>query len=102
MLSAIVIIGPETRREVESGALSESTTPEFSIAATQLQQSTPLACVEVLGRSVVGRVIDEVRRADVDAISVFVNVRIAPRHPANTALARSGCVSVRVEVTLGK
>ena len=81
MLSAIVIIGPETRREVESGALSESTASEFSIAATQLQQSTPLACVEVLGRSVVGRVIDEVRRADVDAISVFVNTRIAPRHP---------------------
>lgn len=80
MLSAIVIVGPEIREELEGGVSLESTSSEFPLGAPQLQQSTPLACVEVLGRSVVGRLIDELRRADVDTISVFADAAIAPRH----------------------
>ena len=80
MLSAIVIVGPEIREELESRVLLKSASPELPLGATQLEQRTPLACVEVLGRSVAGRLIDELRCLDVDTISVFADATIAPRH----------------------
>lgn len=80
MLSAIVIVDPEIRKELESGVSLESTSSQFPLGVPPLQQSTPLACVEVLGRSVVGRLIDELRRAGVETIAVFADATIAPRH----------------------
>lgn len=77
MLSAIVIVGPEIRRELESGGSLESASPEFPLAAAQ---STPLACVEVLGRSVVGRLIEGLQLAGINTISTFSDVTIAPLH----------------------
>ena len=79
MLSAIVILGPEIREEAGSGDSLENASSELGLGATQLQQ-TPLTCVEVLGRSVVGRLVDELGRAEVDAISIFVDTTIATRH----------------------
>ena len=80
MLRAIVIVGPEIREEGDGQVSLENASSEFSLGTTPLQQRTPLACVEVLGRSLTGRLIDELRRADVDAISVFVDASIAPRN----------------------
>ncbi len=56
MLGAIIIVGPESLEEVES-------------AATPIE-GTPLVCVEVLGRSVVDRMIDQLRRVGVEVISI--------------------------------
>jgi NDP-sugar pyrophosphorylase family protein len=81
VLSAIVIVGPEIREELESGVSLKSASPELPPGATQLEHKTPLVCVEILGRSIVGRLIDELRRLDVDTISVFADAAIAPRHP---------------------
>ncbi len=64
MLGAIVIIGPEIRNEED--------------AKTPTHEGTPLVCVEVLGRSVVGRMIEELRRAGVEQISILGNVSGAP------------------------
>ena len=92
MLSAIVILGPEIREEVASGGSLENGSSELGLGPTQLQQ-TPLTCVEVLGRSVVGRLVDELGRADVDAISIFVDATIASRHAgvdSSTNLTLSG------------
>ena len=79
MLSAIIIVGPEIREEVDSGVSAEKVASEFAREAAQLPPSTPLACVEVLGRSVVGRLIDELGRAEIGATSVFVDATVAPR-----------------------
>ena len=80
MLSAIVIVGPEFREEAASPIALSKGMSQFSSAETQLPQGTALACVEVLGRSVVGRLIEEVRRAGVDAISVFAAAGVTPQH----------------------
>lgn len=93
MLSAIVIVGPEIRKEVEGGA-PEIASSEFSLEATQPNYSTPLACVELLGRSVVGRLIDELGRAEVGTTSVLVDASFAPRQvgfdsSANVTLSAS-------------
>jgi tetrahydrodipicolinate N-succinyltransferase len=91
VLSAIVIVGSEIREEREGEVSLENASSEFPLGATPLQQRTPLACVEVLGRSLTGRLVDELRRAEVDAISVFADATIAPRNAgvdssANVAL----------------
>lgn len=65
MLGAIVIVAPENREEVEGGA-------------TPIQQGTPLVCAEVLGRSVVGRMVEEFRRAGIELTSVIGNISSAP------------------------
>jgi len=75
VLNAIVIVGPEIREELDGGGLAS---PELPIGAPQQpQRNTPLACVEVLGRSALGRVMDELRRNEVDTISVFADATIA-------------------------
>ena len=56
MLNAIVIVGPESQGEL----------------------GTPLVCVEVLGRSVIERLIDELRRGDVENISVYRGISESP------------------------
>jgi len=63
--SAIVIVSPECREE-EAGveAIDSSTGPS---PATKTRQGNSLVCVEVLGRSVVARLIDEFARAGFDA-----------------------------------
>ncbi len=65
MLSAIVIVGPESHEE-------ESCSENSAIAS--LTQGTPLVCVEVLGRSVVARLIEKLGRDGVHTISVCGNV----------------------------
>jgi NDP-sugar pyrophosphorylase family protein len=89
--SAIVIVGPEIKELKSSAPLGEAS-PKLSLAAAQLQQGTSLACVEVLGRSVVGRLIEELRRAGVEKISLFADATVEPLNVAvvdpsgNTAL----------------
>jgi NDP-sugar pyrophosphorylase family protein len=89
--SAIVIVGPEIK-ELKSSAPLGEVSPKLSLAAAQLQQGTSLACVEVLGRSVVGRLIEELRRAGVEKISLFADATVEPLNVAvvdpsgNTAL----------------
>lgn len=78
MLSAIVIVGPEIRRELEGGVSLESASSEFPLGAPQ--QSTPLACVELLGRSVAGRLIEGLQLAGVNTISAFSDATIASRY----------------------
>lgn len=74
MLNAIVIVGPEIGEEFGDGVPASS---ELPLGAPQLQPNIPLACVEVLGRSALGRMIDELRRIEVDTISVFAHATIA-------------------------
>jgi NDP-sugar pyrophosphorylase family protein len=74
VLSAIIIVGPETRTDGEGSALTSGATLRFSPAVTQVRPGTPLVCVDVLGRSVTVRLIDELRRAGVDTISLVGNV----------------------------
>ncbi len=66
MQSAIVIIAPERREEEDSRAVSEASS-EASLVLRPDRQGIPLVCVEVLGRSVVARLIDEFRRAGFDS-----------------------------------
>jgi NDP-sugar pyrophosphorylase family protein len=82
VLSAIVIVGREFREELDGGLPVETASSEFSLGTPQLEQRTPLACVDVLGRSVAARLIDELQHADVAAISIFVDATLAPRHVA--------------------
>lgn len=77
MLNAVVILGPEIREELESGPSSGRGSSTFSLEATPLQEGTPLVCVEVLGRSVVGRLIEDLGCAGVDSISVFADATVA-------------------------
>jgi len=72
VLSAIVIVGPETR-EGESDLAAGETAGTYSRAEAQTQQGTPLVCVEILGRSVIARLIDDLRRASVEQIAILGN-----------------------------
>jgi NDP-sugar pyrophosphorylase family protein len=64
--SAIVIVAPESRVEEGSIVASEACS-EPALAVTRAGRGTPLVCVEVLGRSVVARLVDEFRRAGFDS-----------------------------------
>jgi NDP-sugar pyrophosphorylase family protein len=64
VLGAVVIVGPEIREEKDGGATTHD--------------GTPLVCAEVLGRSVVGRTIESLRRAGFETISVLGNISGAP------------------------
>src|ERR1700757_1824676 len=76
VLNAVVIVEREIREELESEA-SGGDSSTFSLAATPLNEGTPLVCVEVLGRSVLGRLIENLKRAGVDTISVLADDTIA-------------------------
>ena len=69
MRNAILIVERESREEERCCGASDKT----SLAVTLTQRGTPLVCVEVLGRSVVERLVEELRRAGVDTIAVYVN-----------------------------
>jgi len=56
VLNAIVIVGPESQGEL----------------------GTPLVCVEVLGRSVIERLIEKLRRGGVEKISVYRGISESP------------------------
>lgn len=91
VLNAVVIVGREIREEFESEA-SGGDSSTFPFAAAPLNEGTPLVCVDVLGRSVVGRLIEDLRRADVDTISVFADASVAA---PETGIHASGKVTVR-------
>lgn len=81
MISAIVIVGPETRGEQQGGAVSAG----LSLAQAQPWRGTPLVFVDVLGRSVMRRLLDEMRLAGVDMISLIgdvSNVSVSATGPA--------------------
>lgn len=78
MLSAIVVVGPEIREGAKSGFMSEEARAQASLSPARVQRATPLVCVEVLGRSVLDRMIEDLQRAGVDMISVIGNVPFAP------------------------
>jgi NDP-sugar pyrophosphorylase family protein len=84
VLNAIVIVGPEIREGFDDGGLAS---PELPIGAPQPQRNTPLACVEVLGRSALWRVMDELRRNEVDTISLFADATITPSNAGVDALS---------------
>ena len=91
MLNAVVIIGPEIREELESKA-SKGNLSTLPLEVTPLSEGTPLVCVEVLGRSVVGRLIEDLRRAGVDTISVFADACVAT---PQTGIHSSDKITVR-------
>ncbi len=62
-LGAIVVIGAE--REVSCATAPRGTEPEFLLAQ-------PLACVEILGRSIVEHTIERFVRSDVQLVTVLV------------------------------
>jgi NDP-sugar pyrophosphorylase family protein len=66
--NAILIVERESREEESFHDASSKNS-----LAPSLAQRGPLACVEVLGRSVVERLVGELHRAGVSAIAVFVN-----------------------------
>jgi carbonic anhydrase/acetyltransferase-like protein (isoleucine patch superfamily) len=70
-LGAIVVIGLE-------GEASRSTAP----IETGVRLTEDLACFDVLGRSMVERVIDRLERAEVDAISVIAQEGSCQRNPS--------------------
>ena len=70
MLSAIVIVATASRGNNKWGG---TTAKNLSVAHLG-QQGTPLVCVEVLGRSVIERLIDDLRRGGVEKISVYQGI----------------------------
>jgi NDP-sugar pyrophosphorylase family protein len=72
VLSAIVVVGPQTREE-ESGAAAGEAAATAARAESPIQEGTPLVCVEILGRSVIARLIDDLRRASVEQIAILGN-----------------------------
>lgn len=64
VLGAVLIVGSGIREE-EDGK-------------PNTHEGSPLVCAEVLGRSIVGRMMEELRRAGVDTISILGNISEAP------------------------
>ena len=68
MTGAIIIVGPEIT------GTSVSARSDHSVrSAEQLQRGIPLTCVEVLGRSVLDRLSDELRKIGIDAVTVVAD-----------------------------
>ena len=74
MPSAIVIVGPETQEEEESCLPISGNSGAVSSGASPTEPGIPLSCVEVLGRSVLLRLIEQLQRAGVEMISLLGNV----------------------------
>jgi len=70
VFSAIVIVAPEIRDAEEDSIADDAT----ATAAVSQEAGTDLATVEVLGRSVLARLAEELRRAGVEEISTFESV----------------------------
>ncbi len=73
MLNAIVIVGPESQGDGRCGETAAKTLPKV----TSGPQGTPLVCVEVLGCSVIERLIAKLRRG-VEKISVYRGISEPP------------------------
>jgi len=71
VFSAIVIVAPEIRDAEEDSTAGDATA---TAAISQEQAGTDLVTVEVLGRSVLARLAEELRRAGVEEISTFESV----------------------------
>jgi NDP-sugar pyrophosphorylase family protein len=71
--SAIVIVGPEIREE-ESSLAADEASAQPSRAITPDHEGIPLVCVEVLGLSVVARLIEELWHAGIGMVSVLGNI----------------------------
>ncbi len=89
MQSAIVIVGPEIRdpeiREEDSSVVAGEASAQASRAATPDSERTPLVCVEVLGLSVVARLIEESQRAGIGMVSVLGNISSSSFGPDSVA-----------------
>lgn len=70
MLSAIVIVGPENQSDARCGGTVSKLLPTVNSG----HRGTPLVFVEVLGRSVIERLIDELQRGGVEKISVYQGI----------------------------
>lgn len=77
MLGAIVIVGSEDA--VSSLSSAETPEPVPLSMPTDRDRGSLLACVEVLGRSVLERVLDELRCASLDAIALLADDAYAKR-----------------------
>ena len=95
MLSAIVIAGPQTR-EGESGVAAGEAAATTSSADSPIQDGTPLVCTEILGRSVMARLIDDLRRASVEQIAILGNNSGTPRNASIDSAARLDLDSVEL------
>jgi NDP-sugar pyrophosphorylase family protein len=78
VLTAIIVVGPEIREEAKGSFTAGEARAPGSLSPTQAQRAVPLVCAEVLGRSVLERMIDDLQRAGVDTISVLGDVPVAP------------------------
>jgi carbonic anhydrase/acetyltransferase-like protein (isoleucine patch superfamily) len=73
VIGAVVILGEE--RSISGGSSTEPSMAEGPLAV-------PFSSVEVLGRSVLSRLFDELRRASVDVITLLADSCFAPVRPA--------------------
>jgi NDP-sugar pyrophosphorylase family protein len=78
LVGAILIVGAEITAGNHNSAEGAAVRPPSS----QLKEGTPLACVEIMGRSVIERLVDETLRAKIDAISLSVDSQYASAIPA--------------------
>ena len=76
MLGAIIIVGPEISAVPLNSSGAKTPTPYSQ--GERRQNRSPLACVEVLGRSVLERAVDEMLRAGVSAITLLADSCLAP------------------------
>jgi NDP-sugar pyrophosphorylase family protein len=76
VLSAIIVVGPEIRGQWNGRLMPGPGPAQVSLAPTRFQPGTSLVCTEVLGRSVLERLIEDLRRTGVDVISVFGDVAV--------------------------
>ncbi len=90
MLSAIIIVGPETRGQEEGGVPAAPVTAGLSLAEKHWR-GTPLVCVDVLGRSVAVRLMDEMRRAGIDMISLVGDVSDVPASTIDPGVSLMPC-----------
>ena len=77
MLSAIVIVGPENQCDERCADTAGKLLPTVNSG----ERGTPLVYVEVLGRSVIERLIDELQRGGVEKTSVYQGVAESSSFP---------------------
>jgi len=77
VLGAIVIVGPE-RCGAEPGLSGSEPTARATNSSASPGQGTPLACVDILGRSVLDRAVDDLRQVGVDPITILADISLAP------------------------
>jgi NDP-sugar pyrophosphorylase family protein len=78
VIGAIVIVGDE--RATGGTNVARDSATEVSMAEAPL--AVPFSSVEVLGRSVLSRLVDDLRHAAVDVITLLADSRLTPVRPA--------------------